>query len=405
MKIANMHGTLRLGLFLLITLSVMVFSFPANQSMAMSPIQASDEDQIRKVIDAYFTLRYESRKQLVEQDYSALIALDNPDTQKWLEKVKGQDEIKLYEAKLFELNYLEYKFDLDFKSIQFEQDNVAIAKLLEGHQVVFEAIAPIVSEMANLDHTITLEKGEKGWLIVKDIYIEDSLPDLDNSTAKGEAIEYVRKNFEEAQSLKQAKEKGLLESSPQATEMGLLGPASISSFHGYNRGNAASYAYTYALSYNVPEYYDFTGNDCTNFISQAMHDASEGANIPYDQAGSLKWFYTSPQTPGTTYSYSFTGVQDFWYYMTNPEATGPYGTEVSLCSQDIAYGDIVQVKSGGSSTYNHAGMITNMVGYPERCYNYSSILIAAHDTDRRSYPLSNWSSLPWRFLHIQGWND
>jgi hypothetical protein len=152
----------------------------ASRSVAPQKTDLSNEEQIKAVIETYFTIRYEGQKSIVAQDFSFLV---QDDTSEWVKKERDKREIELYIADLFNLGYQSYKYYLDYDSIKIDGDQ-AIVQLRESHQVVFNAIAPEVSYMSNLKHTITLINEKDGWVISKDDY-QDDLSGLIDSASIG----------------------------------------------------------------------------------------------------------------------------------------------------------------------------------------------------------------------------
>jgi hypothetical protein len=103
---------------------------------------------------------------------------------------------------------------------------------------------------------------------------------------------------------------------------------------------------------------------------------------------------------------SWSAVDNFYLYMTNYDQylTGPYGSIVwNICNQTLDRGDVLQISNNNGASYFHEGMIGAIASYPTRCYDLAHTYINAHDADRNSYPLANWSSYSWRFIHIAGW--
>lgn len=74
----------------------------------------------------------------------------------------------------------------------------------------------------------------------------------------------------------------------------------------YSGSGAASYADTWANSYNSPTFPEFSA-DCTNFVSQAMWEGGNFAEVNNGQSGTDSWWYdgyTTSNTGARTYSYS-----------------------------------------------------------------------------------------------------
>jgi hypothetical protein len=247
--------------------------------------QLSDGDKIKNVIDAYFKSRYEGQKRLELQDFDPLLSSK---TQKWVQKEKDKREIELYLAKLYKLNYMDYHYVLDYDKVEI-MGSTATVHLYESHEVVFEAMAPEVSEMGGLEHSITLIRTGKGWMIVEDAY-KDELSEFMEVKSKEKIIEQVQNNY-----------KAELQQKAAASGGGkvLLRPAQA--WHAYNRTAAVQYADQWALGRN-PAYqsFDNNGGDCTNFASQVIR----AGGAAYDYSGPSAWY------PTTWYPYS-----DSWIYV------------------------------------------------------------------------------------------
>ena len=187
----------------------------------------TDEDKIRNAIDAYFKLKYEGQKLLKAQDFSGLLA---DTTQPWVQKEKDKRDIELYIASIYRLNYVDYKYVLDYDSIEV-QDTIAVVHLRESHDVVFEATKPVVSKLANLKHVVTLHKAKSGWVIFSDEY-QDELSQQMATQTKESLIQQVNLNHEAD-----------LNRASGAGNNGTVTPYYTD--YSYNRSRAVSYADTY----------------------------------------------------------------------------------------------------------------------------------------------------------------
>lgn len=112
---------------------------------------------------------------------------------------------------------------------------------------------------------------------------------------------------------------------------------------------------------SVP-YYDFSqipGNfDCTNFVSHAL--LAGGANV-HDTGGSgissTGWYYRS----GSNRSSSWSGVPQLYDYLVNNTVSNyPHGVGSIYSHNTGAWstGNILQLRSSGSSIYGHSTIIT-----------------------------------------------
>jgi len=383
----------------------------ARGSAALINTSLSDEEQIKAVIDAYFTVRYEGQKSIVAQDFSFLV---QDETSEWVKKERDKREIELYIADLFDLGYQSYEFYLDYDSIKIDGDQATV-QLRESHQVVFNAIAPEVSYMSNLEHTISLIKEKDGWVISKDDY-QDELSSLIDSASIDDIKKQIDENFR-------------LSSEPQDQDPPAINEevqtpfvdSSVQTFP-YYRVEAVYYADThipttdcptcnYNTDYYVTEYLGSTCVDCTNFVSQALYAGggtsppdTKGMPAEADRVWSQTMHYIFNYPPGypngdpsgpwynVTYQWNFFGLYD--------NKIGPVGTQTyNICYTQI--GDIVQLYSTEDGWF-HEGMIVSK-GYD--CRSLQTTLVDAHCDDRFHYPLAHWSSFGMRYIHITGYRS
>jgi hypothetical protein len=118
----------------------------------------------------------------------------------------------------------------------------------------------------------------------------------------------------------------------------------------YSPSAATNYAYTYWSNYNSS--WRTYGNDCTNFVSQAVYTGG----WPYDETGSRTasdtWYYG--MFTATT-SYSWAGAHNF-YQFTNQSGRAFIATYFS----DMLPGDVLQADWGPTpdGTVNHTMIVT-----------------------------------------------
>lgn len=376
----------------------------SNYRAVQKNSQLPDEDKIKSAIETYFVTRYEGQKLLEMQSFSILV---DDDASSWVKKEKDKREIELYVAQLFELSYQSYDFQLNYGSIDI-QNNKATVSLKESHQVVFQAIAPEVSEMSNLEHIITLHQKQDGWVITDDQY-SDELTQALAYKSKDEIKKQVDENYQQDVERKKNAAASKTLARPIASVLALIN-------YSYNRTAARQYADAHipteacpTCGYNTAYYKTELDTDCANFVSQAIY-AGEGKTPP-DTSG----FTTSPTRSYTTdWYYVFNNpaygnngsgsypwirvVEKYTFITTNTSKIGPYGFGTSnLC--DIGIGDVVQIKNGGV-TYDHEGIV---VGKGTGCGTLSNTLVDAHTTDRYHYPISYWAGYSLRYIRISGW--
>ncbi|MEW9122036.1 MAG: amidase domain-containing protein [Thermotaleaceae bacterium] len=160
--------------------------------------------------------------------------------------------------------------------------------------------------------------------------------------------------------------------------------------HPYNRERAVAYARKWALSRN-PRYTDFEkmGGDCTNYASQVIH--AGGCPMNYAQYG---WYYRNINNRAP----AWTSVKYLHRFLTTNKSTGPVVIETDI--NGIEPGDIIQLNFGDDQVFDHSPVV---VAIEPGTRTLDKILIAAHTFDRLDYPVSNYSFLKIRFLHILGY--
>lgn len=344
----------------------------------------TDEDKIKTAIAAYFTTRYEGQKLLTTQDFSPILE-DN--SLAWVQKEKDKREIELYNASLFDLKYQSYSYTLDYDTIDI-RNKKATVQLHESHEVVFDAIAPEVSKLANLKHTITLHSKGGVWAIYQDEY-EDELSQQLNHTTKANIKSQIDQNYQD-QNLK-------------TNESILVSPLAVNS---YNRTNAINYAQTYYnYAHKNTAYFsmysnDGYGGDCTNFVSQVIYAGAPKMNNTGNK--STGWWYNNKGTSSTaddTWSNSWSVVSNMYSFLTANTSSGPYGVSTTVCS--MLPGDVVQLNNG--SSWFHEVALHQKLNVTHNCSDLVNYTIIGHDTDRYNYPLTNYATYSLRYITIMGW--
>ncbi len=165
----------------------------------------------------------------------------------------------------------------------------------------------------------------------------------------------------------------------------------------YNRSGAAQYAIDHAYNYNSA-YADFSGEqggDCTNFISQCIHE-TPGGGIPEHvgaQYSDTCWFYTT----STNRSSSWTGANEFNRYIKS--SVSKINASISTF-ESVDFGDIIQLKYSSGEAY-HSLIVTGIV---YSSYGRSDLLFCCHTSDRQNYSLSSTfgSGYIKEYIHIIG---
>jgi hypothetical protein len=254
--------------------------------------------------------------------------------------------------------------------------------------VVFEISAPTVSSLRNLQHNILLEKKDNSWKIVSDHY-EDELWRFirQSKLSTPKLIELIVQ--------KEADQKQLMSSGDFNTQN--LSTTSLDTGElTYNRVGASDYADKWALDRN-PEYDDFGDEDCTNFVSQAIHEGGGAPMVSGDESGegAPGWYYNNINDRVLAWTwvdglYNFiVNEKDFW-------SGGPEGVEETNLL-NLNKGDIVQFKWSDDDPYWMHSVI--IVGWEQSGGNLIH-LFDSHSSNRYHYPLESISYFQRRLIRI-----
>ncbi len=358
----------------------------------------TEKEMVKSTVQSYFEARYRTFSNLQLEDFSKMVDIATEGKTFW-EPESDKLNVEIYHAKLHHLRYVQYEYFLDFREVTIDASSLsATVYLVEGHDVVFEVSAPVVSNMRNRPHTISLRKENDVWMIISDKY-EDYLWRAIKST--GYSKEELIRSINQSLSLVQDEEL------PQNTYPENIQTPLSADTYPYNRDGAVNYAYRFWNEYN-PEYFDFDPTlnypgDCTNFISQAIFEGGS-AMMAFPQnyqpnIGNPGWYYVN------VFDRSKAWVEVNWFYTVtlNIEEgvtwlAGPDGMEVSDSDYTLA-GDVIEYKWDSDTIWDHAVII---VGYHDPEWEYIP-LIASHDEDHYNYPYNAFTYNAVRFIHIR-WN-
>lgn len=380
-------------IFLVSLIGVLVFtSLPQQSAVAQS---VDDETLIHQTIDAYFNLTYEARTDLNPKAFGQLVAT-NAQAQRFLNKEMDRRDVEYHRGKLFKLAYAYYDYTLDYQSIEIDvAAGNATVKLIEGNDVVYEAIAPQISSMSNLEHTITLIKVKGEWKIVEDLYEDQLMRQINSGMTKAQLIALSNSNYQETQAWQQA----------NSTAKPL--PQRPMSGNPYNRTNAVNYA---NANWNDQDgnadYKNLDGpdlGDCTNFVSQALKAGGIGETAQNgDHTG---WWYEQGSDPAN-YAYPWAGAHLLWQFVQQTWWTG--GPEATIYDQYanpysvMSVGDVIayDLSAEDGWWFDHVAIVNyKWYGSPPWQLNVDS-----HNQYLYNTPYTYWS--PWRnihYIHITGW--
>ena len=154
----------------------------------------------------------------------------------------------------------------------------------------------------------------------------------------------------------------------------------------YNRAAAVAYANEWAYRRN-PEYFDFSdlGGNCTNFASQCLYAGSGVMNY----TPIYGWYYISLNNRAP----AWTGVDELYRFLTTNRGAGPRGRVTGLDA--IRDGDIIQLKFDEGTRFDHSPVVVDAGNNTP-----SGILVAANSYDANCRPLSTYSYVDMRPIHI-----
>lgn len=134
----------------------------------------TEKEMVKSTVQSYFEARYRTFSNLQLEDFSKMVDIATEGKTFW-EPESDKLNVEIYHAKLHHLRYVQYEYFLDFREVTIDASSLSTTVyLVEGHDVVFEVSAPVVSNMRNRPHTISLRKENDVWMIISDKY-EDYL--------------------------------------------------------------------------------------------------------------------------------------------------------------------------------------------------------------------------------------
>ena len=282
----------------------------------------------------------------------------------------------------------------------------------------------MVSRTAGTEHTILAHKKHGEWKIISDTYNDDLWRMLRNA---GKSTDEILRTADEMIRTLEASPRPSANRTDTAETVSASVLAVDLSSHNYNRDAAVQYALDHwggplgTDPYN-PDYFNYPGTDCQNFVSQALYEGGDATMFIPDPQNTLTqghagWFYLNHQQ----YASGWTDVETFFVRTTKFGAVDPetwrenfnQGPEGTLLSERLGTdpyqvptglikGDVIQFEWVGTlerpdnngPLYDHTGIVVDVIG--------GEPYIAAHTENHESEPLTNF--MPWekiRFIHIE----
>lgn len=334
-------------IFVLLVVTMVFVGFPTSHHAVAQTL--SDEEQIRQILTTYFELKYEARAIASPKAFGQLIA-SNARAKRFLQNETDKREIEYFHASLFNLKYDDYTYDLDIKSIEISEDKTsATVVLTDSVSMIIEGLAPQVSEIGGVQHTISCVKENKAWKISEDNYEDDLVRFLNaGNLTKNEAMAIIRKDYEEDQ--KQKKQQA---SSYARQYVSMTGGS-------YNGGLAGLWASGHYVNGGPYDFNDIGWSDCTNFVSYAVN----AGGIPQTLADPNGWYITDFNHVADWWKTANTFLQDttgdYWKGLYTNSA--PDGYIVSYIDY-IQIGDVVAWNLHHPSTPSYMDHVAIVTGY------------------------------------------
>ena len=319
-------------------------------------------NEIQTLVDHYFQLRYEARKNNIIPDLSQFIDVSSEKAKNFLSAETDKLRLETLHASKNDLEYLEYKFIIDIQSIDFSsEDSTVTVIILENHEVVFKKTPQIVSKMNNLTHQIVLSLNDRSWKI-----IDDSYDDFLWKAIRQTYVDFIEEQINMPRPI------------PLETDINIQ-PIEVEG-GGYYRTGAVQFARTWYNS-TYPGYYRFNA-DCTNFVSQAIHIGGFIPETVTAQGINVGWYYVS----STQYANAWTFTPAFYDFVVNGHwwVGGPEGAVIAI--DQLQPGDVIlyDIRTG-SYTFDHAVIVVEMTDLGNQ---ELFPLVAGHSPDVNDYPFT-----------------
>lgn len=380
-------------LFIVLTITLGLRTAGVNISFQEDPY-VNDKEEIVSLINLYFDKRYQSHQSLVVPVLSTFIEQSEVGNQ-FLLSENRKLEIELHFYSINNLKYQDYEYFISDINISFDMQNlIATVSLKEGHDVVFENLAPQVSKMRGLNHTFLVSKKSGDWKILKDEYsdyIWDFIKEIEPDV--NQLIEILDSNSQYLMMEQAISSIELIEE---------IEPLSYGqNYSPYNRTGAVRYADLYALNPN-PAYYNFDGQilggDCTNYVSQAIHHGGQAPMAYYEPSdiGTAGWYYKDVFHRAA----AWTDVGRLYQFIVDEHSfwgTGPEGVLSTFAS--MRPGDLIQFNWNTDNTWDHSVIVTELFDMGNGNFQ---ILVNSHSPHHSHYPLNLFA--PWkgiRYIHIE----
>jgi len=151
------------------------------------------EIRIKITIAEYFDLKYDAIKTKKEfVDFSSVIDERLIEDIAWLNLERDKHDVQLFIHKTYGTRIIDYQIYINCQSIEINGDTASV-NLFEGNEVTYKKNPEHPSKLANLEHEIWLKRSNSGWKIVKDVYRDHLIDQLEGSS-KEKLYKIILKN-------------------------------------------------------------------------------------------------------------------------------------------------------------------------------------------------------------------
>lgn len=158
--------------------STLLTATPTTQPFSAPALNTPEAQAVIKTLQAYFEARYQALSTLRLDGFEPL--LSNSDAAKaFWEREAKKLSVEIEHAKLNQLRYADYRFSLDYLSLEISpHGQQATVVLEENSEVIYELSVkldpegPVASRHSGILHTIQLVKEAGHWKILSDTYTD-----------------------------------------------------------------------------------------------------------------------------------------------------------------------------------------------------------------------------------------
>jgi hypothetical protein len=365
------------------------------------------KNTVKAYFDAYFSAQAQE-----EPKYSKMgsdILDDNENTQ----LNEGFRETVLEGKSAFSTSIKDYRYQINYRNVSIDGSKATVEVTVDLDFQYRNAAPDIKSGLYGINYDFSLKYDGAKWLITN---IDSDLVEYQNFKKHVREQMAQTKAVSNAEAIKQVTQTlkssiNLMRENIENTTSGCVMPGNIPAdsahtksvyvgckSYNYHPAAAAEYAVTYAESTTAQRIFYSLRLDCTNFVSQCVwagyigFDADAIAtarNNIQNKIGMIPAEWFAGTGGGST---NWENVDVLWRYLTDTtKKAGPIGDGYnnggryrSIVPENIQIGDVVQVKWGPGTEFDHSVFITKR---DPNVTSFSNIYVSSHTNDRKNFSL------------------